>query len=117
MIVSNSTDKNREVLKNINKLEKGGLSGKPIEKISNNLISKFYRTVGKKVKIIGVGGVNDAKGVYDKISSGASLVQLYTGMVYEGPNIANKINKNLSNILIKEGIKNIGELIGTKNSA
>ena len=117
LIVSNSTDKNREVLKNINKLEKGGLSGKPIEKISNNLISKFYRTVGKKVKIIGVGGVNDAKGVYDKISSGASLVQLYTGMVYEGPNIANKINKDLSNILIKEGIKNIGELIGTKNSA
>ena len=45
------------------------------------------------------------------------MVQLYTGMVYEGPNIANKINKNLSNILIKEGIKNIGELIGTKNSA
>ena len=117
LIVSNSTDKNREVLKNINKLEKGGLSGKPIEKISNNLISKFYRTVGKKVKIIGVGGVNDAKGVYDKISSGASLVQLYTGMVYEGPNIANKINKDLSNILIKEGIKNIAELIGTKNSA
>ena len=47
--------------------------------------------MGKKVKIIGVGGVNDAKGVYDKISSGASLVQLYTGMVYEGPYIANKL--------------------------
>ena len=63
LIVSNSTDKNREVLKNINKLEKGGLSGKPIEKISNNLISKFYKTIGKKVKIIGVGGINDAIGV------------------------------------------------------
>ncbi len=117
LIVSNSTDKNREVLKNINKLEKGGLSGKPIEKISNNLISKFYKTIGKKVKIIGVGGINDAIGVYDKISSGASLVQLYTGMVYQGPYIANKINKNLANILIKQGIKNVGELIGSKNSA
>ena len=117
LIVSNSTDKNREVLKNINKLERGGLSGKPIEKISNNLISKFYKTVGKKVKIIGVGGVNDASGVYDKLLSGASLVQLYTGMVYQGPYIANKINKKLADILINKGIKNIRELIGTKNSA
>ena len=117
LIVSNSTDKNREVLKNINKLERGGLSGKPIEKISNNLISKFYKTVGKKVKIIGVGGVNDASGVYDKLLSGASLVQLYTGMVYQGPYIANKINKKLADILINKGIKNVRELIGTKNSA
>ena len=113
-IISNSTDRNRDILSNINKLEKGGLTGKPIEKISNKLINQFYKLVGKKIKIIGVGGVDSARGVYEKIQNGASLVQLYTGMVYQGPNIAVKINKELINIFKKEGINEISELVGTK---
>ena len=113
-IISNSTDRNRDILSNINKLEKGGLTGKPIEKISNKLINQFYKLVGKKIKIIGVGGVDSARGVYEKIENGASLVQLYTGMVYQGPNIAVKINKELINIFKKEGINEISELVGTK---
>ncbi|RPG99161.1 MAG: quinone-dependent dihydroorotate dehydrogenase [Candidatus Pelagibacter sp. TMED118] len=116
-IISNSTDNNRESLININKMEKGGLSGKPIEKISNNLINKFYKLIGKKIKIIGVGGVDSAEGVFEKILNGATLVQLYTGMVYKGPQIAYNINKGLINILKKNGIKNIGEVIGSKNSS
>ena len=116
-IISNSTDKNRDKLLNINKLEKGGLSGKPIEKISNTIINKYYKLIGKKIKIIGVGGTDSAKGVYEKILNGASLVQLYTGMVYKGPQIAAQINKELVNILQKEGIKNIGDIIGSKKSA
>ena len=115
IVISNSTDGNRDILSNINKLEKGGLTGKPIEKISNKLIKYFYKLVGKKIKIIGVGGVDSAKGVYEKIENGATLVQLYTGMVYQGPNIAIKINKDLINILKREGIKEISELVGTKN--
>ena len=114
VIISNSTDRNRENLSNINRLEKGGLTGKPIEIISNRLINQFYKLIGKKIKIIGVGGVDSAKGVYEKIKNGASLVQLYTGMVYQGPNIALKINKELINILKNEGVKEISELIGTK---
>ena len=114
VIISNSTDRNRDNLSNINKLESGGLTGKPIEKISNKLINQFYKLVGKQIKIIGVGGVDSARGVYEKIENGASLVQLYTGMVYQGPNIAVKINKDLINILKKEGIKEISELVGTK---
>ena len=82
IIVSNTTDKNRENLKNINKLEKGGLSGKPIEKISNEAISKFYKILKDKTKIIGVGGVSNGQDAFEKITSGATLVQLYTGMVY-----------------------------------
>ena len=73
--------------------------------------------IGKKIKIIGVGGTDSAKGVYEKILNGASLVQLYTGMVYKGPQIATQINKELINILQKEGIKNIGDIIGSKKSA
>ena len=116
-IISNSTDKNREKLTNINKLEKGGLSGKPIEKISNKIINRFYNLIGKKIKIIGVGGADSAESVYEKILNGATLVQLYTGMVYKGPQIADKINKGLVKILEKDGIKNIGDVIGTKKSA
>ena len=82
IIISNSTDRNREGLTNMNRFEKGGLSGKPIEKISNRIINEFYNLVGKQIKIIGVGGVDSAKSAYEKILSGATLVQLYTGMVY-----------------------------------
>ena len=115
VIVSNTTDRNRENISNINKLEKGGLSGKPLENISNELINKFFKLVGKKILIIGVGGVDSADGVFNKIVSGATLVQLYTGMVYKGPTIASKINKDLDEIVKREGFKNISEAIGTKN--
>ncbi len=115
IIVSNTTDKNRENLKNINKLEKGGLSGKPIEKISNEAISKFYKILKDKTKIIGVGGVSNGQDAFEKIISGATLVQLYTGMVYRGPSIASKISTELIDLLKKKGFKNVAEAIGTKN--
>ena len=115
LIISNTTEKNRETLKNINKLEKGGLSGKPVEKRSNELVKLFYKNLKNKIKIIGVGGVNSGKDAYEKIIRGASLVQLYTGMVYRGPDIANKINKELIEILTKEGVKNISQIVGSKN--
>ena len=115
VIISNTTDKNREQLSNINKLEKGGLSGKPLEKKSNELINRFYKILKGKVKIIGVGGVDSGKSAYEKIINGATLIQLYTGMVYKGPSIASKISNELIDILKYEGIKNISEAIGTKN--
>ena len=115
LIVSNTTEKNRETLKNINKLEKGGLSGKPVENRSNELVKLFYKNLKNKIKIIGVGGVSSGKDAYEKIIRGASLVQLYTGMVYRGPDIANKINKELIEILTKEGVKNISQIVGSKN--
>ncbi len=115
VIISNTTDRNRENLSNINKLEKGGLSGKPLEKKSNELINKFYKILKNQIKIIGVGGVDSGKSVYQKIINGASLVQLYTGMIYKGPGIASKISEELINILDKEGVKNISDLVGSKN--
>ena len=115
VIISNTTDRNRENLSNVNKLEKGGLSGKPLEKKSNILINKFYRILKNKIKIIGVGGVDSGQSAYEKIINGASLVQLYTGMIYQGPNIASKITEELINILNKEGIKNISDIVGSKN--
>ncbi len=115
VIISNSTDRNRENLLNINKLEKGGLSGKPLVKKSNELINKFYKILKNKIKIIGVGGIDSGESAYQKIVNGASLVQLYTGMVYQGPNVASKISEELINILDKEGVKNISDIVGSKN--
>ena len=100
---------------NVNKLEKGGVSGKPLEEKSNLLINKFYKSLKGKLIIIGVGGVDSGKSAYEKIINGASSIQLYTGMVFKGPNIVSKINNELIDILKKEGMKNISEAIGTKN--
>ena len=114
VIISNTSDGTRNNLKNINKFEKGGLSGKPIKEKSNLLINEFYKMFKNKIKIIGVGGVDSGKSAYEKFISGASYIQLYTGMVYQGPNIVNKISEELYKILSADGVKNIEEIIGSK---
>ena len=113
VIISNTSDGTRNNLKHINKFEKGGLSGKPIEEKSNLLIKEFYKIFDNKIKIIGVGGVDSGKSAYKKFVSGASYIQLYTGMVYQGPNIVNKISDELNDILISNGVKNIQDIVGS----
>ena len=114
VIISNTSDGTRDNLQNINKFEKGGLSGKPIEQKSNIIIKEFYKIFKDKIKIIGVGGVDSGKSAYEKFNLGASYIQLYTGMVYQGPNIASKISEELINILEKRGVKNISDIIGNQ---
>ena len=94
------------------KTEEGGLSGEPLKQISTNMIKKFYKQLNGKVPIIGVGGVNSGKSAYEKITAGASLLQLYTGFVYRGPSVAKDIKKELIQILKAEGINNIKDAIG-----
>ena len=113
VIISNTTDKNRENLIGKYKSELGGLSGEPLTKISNELIKKFYKEIKGEITIIGVGGVNSGITAYEKLKSGANLLQLYTGMVYEGPGIVKKIKTELIDILEKEKIKNVSEIVGT----
>ena len=112
VILTNTTNSNRENLLSKNKNEEGGLSGEPIQNISTNIIKKFYKQLNGKVPIIGVGGVNSGKSAYEKIIAGASLLQLYTGFVYRGPSTAKDIKKELIQILKSEGIKNIQEIVG-----
>jgi dihydroorotate dehydrogenase len=114
IIVSNTTVGNREKINNILKHQKGGLSGKPLEEVANKLISKFYKLLKNKIEIIGVGGVDSGESAHRKFLAGASHVQLYTGMVFQGPNIVGKIKKELKKILIADGIKNFREIIGKK---
>ena len=114
IIVSNTTNTGREALQNILRHQKGGLSGKPLEEKSNKLISKFHKLLKNKIEIIGVGGVDSGESAYKKFLAGASFVQLYTGMVFQGPNIVQKIKKELKEILIVDGVKNFKEIIGKK---
>ena len=115
VIISNTSDSSRDDLINMQKYQKGGLSGRPIHERSTNLISKFYKILNGRIKIIGVGGVDSGKSAHEKFLAGANYVQLYTGMVFRGPNIVNMIKKELKEILIKDGVKNFSEIIG-KNS-
>ena len=112
IIVSNTSDKNRENLIDEKKEEKGGLSGRPIQELSTEMIKIFYKEIKGKIPLIGVGGVDSGKSAFEKISSGASAVQLYTGMVYKGPGVVKEIKKDLISILKKEKLKNIVEAVG-----
>ena len=114
IIVGNTSDSTRENLSNIQRHQKGGLSGKPIEDKSTKLINKFYKNLNGRIKIIGVGGVDSGKSAYEKFLAGADYVQLYTGMVFRGPNIVNMIKKELKELLLKDGVKNYSEIIGKK---
>ena len=67
-----------------------------------------------RIKIIGVGGVDSGQAAYDKFLSGADFIQLYTGMVFKGPNVASIIKKDLKEILIRDGVKNFTEIVGNK---
>lgn len=91
---------------------KGAFSGKPTEKRGNELIERAYIKFGKKLIIIGVGGIFNAEDAYKKIKLGASLVQLISGMIFEGPGLIGEINYGLVQFLEGDGYKNINEAIG-----
>ena len=114
VIISNTSDSSRDSLNNIQRHQKGGLSGKPIEEKSTKLINIFYKLLNGKIKIIGCGGVDSGKSAYKKFLAGANYVQLYTGMVFRGPNVVNMIKKELKELLIADGVKNFTEIIGKK---
>lgn len=96
----------------VKKFKKGNFSGKPTEKRSNELISLAYKNYGKKLIIIGCGGIFSAADAYKKIKLGATLVQLITGLIFEGPALIATINKELIELLKQDGYENISKAIG-----
>jgi dihydroorotate dehydrogenase len=112
LILTNTTNQNRVTLLDSNKNEVGGLSGLPLQKLSLKFIKIFYKSSKRKIPIIGVGGIDNGQSAFEKIAAGASAVQLYTGMVYKGPGVVKDIKKELIEILKKEKIKNISQVIG-----
>lgn len=110
--------KNREGLKNSSSAipEVGGLSGKPLAKLSTELIARVYKLTGKKFIIIGCGGIFSGQDAYEKIRAGASLLQMITGMIYQGPQVVSQINRELAYLIKKDGYKSVSEAIGVDSN-
>ena len=112
VIISNTSVKRSNDLINKNSNEKGGLSGLPIKEKSNVLLKNFYILTNGKIPLIGVGGISNGKDVYERILNGASLVQLYTSLIYQGPTVINRIKQELIYFLKKDNYKNVNQAIG-----
>jgi dihydroorotate dehydrogenase len=96
---------------------KGGLSGKPTQKITNELICRTHLAYGKRFVIIGVGGIFSAEDAYEKIKAGAQLVELITGMIFEGPQLIGQINYGLCRLLKKDGYDHVSQAVGADAAA
>ena len=92
----------------------GGLSGRPLRQRATRMIAELYELTGGRIPLIGVGGIFNAEDAWEKICAGASLVQLYTGFIYQGPRIAHDINEGLAAILAREGFANLDAAIGCR---
>jgi dihydroorotate dehydrogenase len=92
----------------------GGLSGAPLRARATECIRHIHRQTKGRMPVIGVGGVFTAEDAYEKIRAGASLVEIWTGMVYEGPAITRNINGGLLRLLVRDGFDNIAEAVGTE---
>ena len=112
-IICSNTSLGREGLKTVIN-EAGGLSGLPIKQKSTEYIRHIHRQF-PELPIIGVGGIFSAEDAYEKTKAGASLVQIYTGLIYEGPGLVKRINKGLAELLQRDGFKNIAEAVGVEN--
>ncbi len=114
VIISNTTI-SRPGLKSAHQKEAGGLSGQPLFNLSTLQLWNFYQMTGGRIPLIGVGGVHDAESAFAKIQAGASLLQLYSALVFQGPLLVSEICAGLNAKLVKLGLKNIQAAVGTQN--
>ncbi len=112
LIVSNTTIARDAALKSAHRDEKGGLSGRPLFAPSTALLAEFRGALGNRVPLIGVGGVSSAADAYAKIRAGASLVQLYTALIYKGPALVAEIVEGLPRLLKRDGFATVADAVG-----
>ena len=115
VIISNTSIERPKGLGNKHIVEKGGISGEPLKKVSNETLKEFFILTNGKVPLIGVGGISSGKDAYERILNGASLIQFYTSLVYNGPSIVNTIKNELILLLKKNNYKSISEAVGKLN--
>ena len=112
-LIATNTTLSREGLKSAHKSQNGGLSGAPLFERSTRVLAKLSQLTDGKLPLIGVGGISTADHAYQKIRAGASAVQLYTAMVYDGLSIAAKVAQGLNNALEKDGFATVADAVGT----
>lgn len=110
LIATNTTLSRDGLMSSVN--EAGGLSGVPLRDRSTQVIRTLYRVVGTHVPIIGVGGISNGQDAYEKLRAGASLIQVYTAFIYQGPAIARTIKTQLLELLRRDGFNSVGEAVG-----
>lgn len=115
LIVTNTTIMRPDGLISGERTERGGLSGKPLFELSTDTLRDMYRLSRGKIPLIGAGGIDSPEAAYAKIRAGASLVQLYTALVYHGFGLVNRINTGLAQLLKRDGFNNICEAVGSEN--
>lgn len=113
LIISNTSRNRPATLRSPHAKEIGGLSGPPLKEVSTQCIRKAYKITQGKLPIIGVGGITSGADAYEKIRAGASVIQLYTALIYEGPGLVQKIKRDLVKFLERDGFASIQEAAGT----
>jgi len=112
ILVTNTSNQRPDSLKSRNSSETGGLSGLPIRDISTECIRKMYALTKGRVFIVGIGGVGSGHDAYEKLKAGASVVQIYSRMVYEGPGVVSRIRNELAKLMLDNGQRRVEEVIG-----
>ncbi|HML10858.1 MAG TPA: quinone-dependent dihydroorotate dehydrogenase [Stellaceae bacterium] len=112
IVIANTTIARPASLHSTAASEQGGLSGRPLFALSTALLGEIYRLTEGKIPLVGVGGIASAEDAYAKIRAGASLVQLYTALVFEGPALIGRIKRGLAELLRRDGFVSIAEAVG-----
>lgn len=112
ILVTNTSNQRPETLVSKNSAEIGGLSGSPIREMSTECIRKMYKLTGGGVFIVGIGGVGSGSDAYAKLKAGASVIQIYSKMIYNGPGVVSRIRKELSEILLQNGHREVIDAVG-----
>ncbi len=113
LIVSNTTI-SRPELRSHHREETGGLSGAPLKELATQRVRDFYNATGGEIPLVGVGGISNAADAWERIKAGASLVQLYSALVYSGPFLGRKIVSGLERLMRDEGYSSIAEAVGSE---
>lgn len=112
-IIATNTTLDRPPLQSPRRSEEGGLSGLPLKEPSTRMIREIYKRTGGRLPIIGSGGIFTAEGAWEKLKAGATLLQAYTGFIYEGLRYARQVNTGLLRLMEKAGARSLGEIVGT----
>lgn len=112
LVISNTTLARPEGLRSVEKNETGGLSGAPLFEPSTQLLRRVHQLTNGEIPLVGVGGISSGEDAYAKIRAGASLVQLYTALVFDGPGALNCIKRDLAKLLERDGFDSVADAVG-----
>ena len=116
IVATNTTISRPDGLRDANAAQAGGLAGRPLFELSTRILHRLYSLTEGKMPLVGVGGVSSGADAYAKIRAGASLVQLYSAMVFSGPNLVNRVNRDLAALLRRDGFAGVNEAIGADHA-